>query len=106
MGIKLFWLTSGIVRYYSNLIMIQAVDAPISVILKYDHIKRQTRPVKVRWENRDYFIDKVGYHHHYWSGRVLVHVYSVATMTMFFRLEFNTETLNWKVTEIADNEPN
>jgi hypothetical protein len=86
--------------------MIQKIDAPISVILKHDHLKRTTLPVKIKWENKDYFINKIGYHHKYHSGRVLVHVYSVITNTLFFRLELNTDNLLWRVTEIADNETN
>ena len=97
-----FGYCSGIYCRY----MLQTIDAPISVILKHNHKTRTTTPVKIRWENRDYLVSKIGYHHTYYAGRVVHHVYSVITSNLFFRLELNTETLNWRVTEVADAEVN
>lgn len=86
--------------------MIQQIDAPISVQLSFNHQKRQTVPVRLSWEGREYRVTKVGLHHTYREGRTLHHIYSVQTERLFFRLNLDTETLFWRVEQIADGEPN
>jgi hypothetical protein len=86
--------------------MIQAVHVPISVTLKYNHKLRKAFPTQVIWEGREYGITKMGLHHTYRSGRTLYHVFSVAGVNIFFKLVLNTDTLNWTLEEIADNESN
>ena len=85
--------------------MIQKIDCPVSVSLVFDHIKRMVYPKWLLWEGRLYAVDKVGLHHTYREGRVLYHVFSVATKTLFFRLNLNTETLHWRLEEISDGLP-
>ena len=86
--------------------MIQKINTPISVISSYNHNTGVTTPARIKWEGREYRIQKIGFHHHYRKGRTLIHVFSVSTEVMFFRLELDTENLNWKVTQIADDLPN
>jgi len=85
--------------------MIQKISAPISVILTYNHRKKEVKPVKVLWENRPYLITRIGLHHTVRQGRTLFHIFSVECDALFFRLMLNTESLNWTVEEIADGEP-
>lgn len=84
--------------------MIQTIDAPISVYLVYDHQRRQAKPVSLVWEGREYRVIKVGLHHAYRVGRRLHHIYSVQAERLFFRLNLDTETLFWRVEQIADGE--
>lgn len=84
--------------------MLQKVSAPVSLVFKYDHHRRQLVPLKVTWEGRDYPVKKIGLHHRYRQGRTLYHVFSVVSPTLFFKLVFDTETLNWRVEEIGDSE--
>lgn len=84
--------------------MIQNIKAPISVITKYDHKRRSVSPVKVLWEGRQYHIIKIGLHHTYTDGRILYHVFSVASHNLFFKLVLNTQNLHWTLEEIADAE--
>jgi len=86
--------------------MIQKIDAPISVDLYFDHKLRKVFPRLVIWEGREYLITKIGLHHAFREGRILYHVFSVESPSLFFRLVFNTESLHWRVQEIADGEPN
>jgi len=85
--------------------MIEKVSTPVSVSLVFDHVKRRVAPRWVLWEGKLYAVTKVGLHHTYREGRVLYHVFSVASKTLFFRLVMNTETLHWKLEEIADGLP-
>lgn len=57
-------------------------------------------PKWVRWKNRVYMIEKIGLHHTYREGRVLYHIFSVVTSTLFMRLKLNSENLKWKLEEI------
>ena len=82
--------------------MLQQVKVPVSVTFKFDHRHRKSFPVKVMWEGRDYPIKKIGLHHTYRQGRILYHVFSVATTAIFFKLVLNTETLAWMLEEISD----
>jgi hypothetical protein len=59
-------------------------------------------PKWVKWKNRIHQIEKVGLHYTFREGRVLYHIFSVVTKTMYMKLRLDTETLNWKLEEIND----
>lgn len=82
--------------------MIQKISAPISVDLVFDYQKRSVFPKEVVWEGRTYPILKIGLHHTYRLGRTLFHVFSVASESLFFRLELNTDNLFWRLEEVSD----
>ena len=86
--------------------MIEKISAPVSVSLAFDHTKRKVSPRWVVWNGKLYPISKVGLHHTYREGRVLYHVFSVVSKTLFFRLVLNTETLHWRLEEVSDGMPN
>ena len=86
--------------------MIQKLSAPVSVTAVFDHKIRAFVPKKVLWEGREHTIIKVGLHHTFRQGRTLYHVFSVASESLFFRLVLDTESLLFRLEEIADGEPN
>jgi len=51
------------------------------------------------WHGRTYHIKKIGLHHMYRQGRILIHVFSVTDGATFFRLEMNAVTLEWRLLE-------
>jgi len=59
-------------------------------------------PKWIKWRNRVYKVEKVGLHHTFREGRVLYHVFSVSTKSLFMKLILDTETLGWRLTEISD----
>lgn len=59
-------------------------------------------PKEIIWNNRNYFITKLGLHHTYYSGQKLIHVFSVASNHLFFRLLLDSHNLNWVLDEIYD----
>ncbi len=59
-------------------------------------------PKWVKWKNRIHQIDKVGLHYTFREGRILYHVFSVSTKTLAMKLQFDTETLGWRLMEVAD----
>jgi hypothetical protein len=59
-------------------------------------------PKWVKWKNNIYKIEEVGLHHTVREGKVLFHIFSVTTKTLFLRLKLDTESLIWKLEEISD----
>lgn len=86
--------------------MIQRVNTPVSVNLVFDHKRRSVYPKYILWEGKVYQVTKVGLHHTYRLGKTLYHVFSVECPALFFRLVLDTESLHWRVEEIADDEVN
>jgi len=82
--------------------MTEKISTPVSVTLAYDHSKHKVFPKWVIWSGRLYPIIKVGLHHTFRQGRVLYHVFSVASKNIFFRLVLDTESLHWKLEEVSD----
>jgi len=49
-----------------------------------------------------YTVTKIGFHHKIWDGRNRIHIFSVTTGAMDFRLSYDTETLDWTLEEVSD----
>jgi len=60
------------------------------------------QPSCLVWHGRRYTIAKIGLHYTEHEGQVLTHIFSVTDNTTYFKLKFNTETLLWKLLEVAD----
>lgn len=73
--------------------MSETIDDQISVNLC-------VYPTSIVWRGREYQVSKVGMHHTTHEGRTLFHIFSVTDGVNFFKLEFDTETLGWKLLEI------
>jgi hypothetical protein len=85
--------------------MMEKIAIPVSVGLVFDHTLRMVVPKWLKWNGRVHPITKVGLHHTFREGRVLYHVFSVASPTLFFRLVLNSETLGWRLEEVSDGLP-
>ncbi|MBU1326971.1 hypothetical protein KKB64_05525 [Patescibacteria group bacterium] len=81
-----------------------SLNESVSVALVTDCFKKTVLPSLLYWRGRRLVIRKVGLHHTYRSGATLIHVFSVTDGANFYRLEFNTESLEWKLVEIDSNE--
>ncbi len=77
------------------------IDEQVSVNLLSNHIAHTVMPTSVYWRGRKYSITQIGLHHKIYEGRTLCHIFSVTDGNNFFKLLFNTETLQWKLQEIA-----
>lgn len=86
--------------------MIQKKSDPISVDFTYNHHLKSVTPHKIIWNERTHSIIKIGLHHTCYRGRTLLHIFSVSSATLFFRLCLNTDDLSWTLEEISDGLPN
>jgi len=84
--------------------MNETINEKVSVVMVFEKDTGSALPQKVKWRGRTYEIKKLGYHHLVRQGRKLLHIFSVATDNLFFRLALDTETLHWKLEEIADED--
>ena len=82
--------------------MIERIHELVSVVAIYNHEKGVVFPRKVRWNKRDFTIEKLGYHHKIKNGRYVHHIFSVCNSTLAFKLLFDTETLHWWLEEVSD----
>ncbi|MFH1971762.1 MAG: hypothetical protein ABIJ05_05285 [Patescibacteria group bacterium] len=82
--------------------MIQNIDSEVSVKLIYNSEEKKVYPEEIIWNERTYPIIKLGLHHTFKKGRTLYHVFSVVSKTLFFKLILNTDTLYWRLEQIAD----
>lgn len=98
-------LTSCFLRVI-NLVMIQKLSVPVTVFSLFDHRRRTYTPTKVVFDGREFEIIKIGYHHTFRDGRTLLHVFSVASRSSFFKLIHNTDNLSWMLEEVDDGEVN
>ena len=81
--------------------MPESIDERVSVNLFSNHLKGTVGPVAVYWRGRRYTITKIGLHHTIHDGRTLCHIFSVTDGNTFFKLQLNTESLQWKLVEIV-----
>ncbi len=82
--------------------MTTRIDEEVSVKFTYDNRLKKVYPETIIWHGRDYPVTQVGLHHFFREGRVLKHVFSVASAGTAFRLVLDTETLHWKAEEVSN----
>jgi hypothetical protein len=86
--------------------MLTKLNVPISVEAHFDSQRRRFQPQRLFWSGREFRVTQLGLHHTYRQGRTLHHVFSVVSKQAFFRLELNSENLNWTLTEVSDGQSN
>jgi len=85
--------------------MVMKVDELVSVSWYFDASKKKTVLLKVLWKSKTYKVIKVGLYHTFKNGDDLIHVFSVVADELFFRLEFNSVNLHWRLKEVSDGLP-
>lgn len=78
------------------------INEKIKVVTLFDPYSRINKPLLLKWNSRTYKITKLGFHHKYKQGRTLMHVFSVTDGSTFFRIRFDTDTLDWVLEETYD----
>lgn len=79
----------------------EAVEESVSVYTFSNAQTKKSGPFALRWRGRKYKIIKVGTHHTVRRGRTLLHIYSVTDGSMYFKLAYDTDNLDWKLLEVA-----
>lgn len=80
------------------------IDEEVSVIMYYSAKRRAAVPHLISWQNKEYPIGEIGYHHTVHDGATLHHIYELVDKdnTLWFRLNLDTSNLHWKLETISD----
>jgi hypothetical protein len=84
--------------------MLQVINEEISVAMSYSAQNREVKPRIIRWRNKAYEVDKIGYHHSYLEGRERQHIFEVVDLdkTLYFKLRLDSSNLHWTLEAIHD----
>jgi hypothetical protein len=85
--------------------MTETIEEPVSVMALYDPNRRSPMPQRIWWNNRDFAVSKVAYCRAAWVGKTLHHIFAVFDGTAYFRLDFNTGTMQWVLKDVSDSLP-
>ena len=86
--------------------MREIINQEVGVVMYYDPKRRLALPHLIRWHNQDYQIGKLGYYHIVNVGKTRHHIFEVVDRqeTIWFRLNFNSDNLHWRLEAISDGE--
>ena len=62
-------------------------------------------PILIKWRNRRYKIREIGLTHPRREGRILHHIFEGSDGKLMFRLDYNTESLQWTLIATSDGLP-
>ena len=62
-------------------------------------------PILMKWKGRYYRIREIGLTHPKREGRILHHIFEGTDGTLSFRLDYNTESLQWTLEATSDGLP-
>ncbi len=79
--------------------MYEKVSEPIEVMVAFR--TERPEPVVFRWNRRLYRVSKVNLVHEERRGREKVYIFSVSDHSNAYRLSFSTESLKWRLEDMA-----
>lgn len=78
--------------------MHEFIHDPIDVVVSF--CQNRVIPRKMRWNNREYEIDRVNLVHTANEGKKRVFYFSVSDKTNYFKLKLDPECLEWHLVEL------
>lgn len=84
--------------------MRERINEEVSVIMYYSARKKLATPHLIHWQNKEYKVGKIGYHHTVRDGQTLNHIYELVDTenTLWFRLKLDTSNLHWMLEAVSD----
>ena len=84
--------------------MREKINEEVSVVMYYSARRREAVPHTISWQNREYFVGKIGYHHTVKDGATLHHIFELVDkeQTLWFRLNLDTSNLHWTLEAVSD----
>ncbi|MCB9817121.1 MAG: hypothetical protein R3B12_02590 [Candidatus Saccharimonadales bacterium] len=80
------------------------INQEISVVSFYNARNQRAQPYAISWQNKDYTVGEIGYHHKVYDGKICHHIFELvdSEQSLWFRLNFNTDNLHWTLEEVSD----
>ena len=87
--------------------MREKINEEVSVVMYYSARRRQAIPHTISWQNKEYFVGAIGFHHTIKDGEILHHIFEITDREskLSFRLNFNTQNLHWLLEVVSDGLP-
>ncbi len=87
--------------------MRELINKEVSVVMYFSARQHLALPHMLRWQNKDYQVGKIGYHHRVREGSAMHHIFEFVDSEemLWFRLNLNTENLHWKLEAVSDGLP-
>lgn len=81
--------------------MRKSLNEPISVVYYYDHRHQRVRPYLMNWQNQEWRLGPIDFHHKTRDGGALVHHFSLCDQdkNAYFKIALDTESLHWELEE-------
>lgn len=88
--------------------MRETINEEVSVVMIYSARKRTALPHLIGWQNHEYKVGIIGYHHTVREGNTLHHIYELTDkdQNMQFRLNLDTNNLHWLLEAVSDGRAN
>ncbi len=82
--------------------MRKSLGQEVSVVYYFDAKTKIIKPFQITWNNQDYRLGPVDFHHKTRIGGTLIHHFSMCDVaeTVYFKLGLNTENLHWELEEV------
>ncbi len=80
------------------------INKDINVVAYYfqGHNQPKCFPKRMQYDGKEVIFTETGLRHPTQKGQRMVHVFDMTDGTADYRLEFDAESLNWKLVYIAD----
>lgn len=80
------------------------INQEVSVISVFSSKHKTAQPRLISWQNKEYKVGEIGYHHVIYNGNIYHHIFELADIeqTLWFRLNLNTKNLHWILEEVSD----
>ena len=84
--------------------MKEKINEEVSVVMYYSAKKRVGLPHTISWQNNEYIVKNIGYHHKINDGKILYHIFELVVKDnpLWMRLSFNTDNLHWTLEAVSD----
>jgi hypothetical protein len=84
--------------------MREKIDEEVSVVMYFSAKQRTALPHLISWQNKEYQVGSIGYHHVVKDGSTLHHIFELVDRekTLWFRLNFDTSNLHWLLEAVSD----
>lgn len=77
--------------------MFQQINERIQVISKFADGK--IMPLKFLWSGREFFVKKINLTYFHFEGRSKIYYFAVSDSVNYFKLQFDSNSLNWTLLE-------
>lgn len=77
--------------------MLEQINEPVEVATVFKQGK--IIPFKFLWQGKEYFIKKINLNYSTWQGRSKLYFFAVSDTVNYFKLQFDSDSLQWTLLE-------